>query len=105
MDKKYLEVLRERSKKSRVYKKYQAAGLALAAILRDPSHKALYIRLAKNYAEEHLVDIAKTVADKKNVRNKGAYFMRLVQALPKPVKKGNNAMKKKKPKKKQRTLF
>jgi len=107
MDRKYLEVIKARAKTSRVYKKYQSTGLALAEILEDRSHKAIYMRLAKNHDEQQLMNLAKVIADKKGVRNKGAYFMRLVQTLPKYTKKENNKKKnkKRKPKKKQRTLF
>ncbi len=77
----YLKTLQERAKKSRVYKPYQSTGLALAEILEDQEHKALYMRMAKIYDGNELVRIAKDLAERKNVDNKGAYFMTLVKKL------------------------
>lgn len=77
----YLKTLKERAQKSRVYKPYQSTGLALAEILEDPEHKALYMRMAKTYASNELIRIAKDLAERKNVENKGAYFMTLVKKL------------------------
>jgi len=74
-EKDYMEILRERSKKSRVYQKHQMVGLMLSEMLRDEKHKALYIKLAKEHDQERLLDAARRVADKINVKNKGAYFM------------------------------
>jgi hypothetical protein len=59
----YLKKLRQRGKDSHVYRKYQLLGLEIAQILGDEKHKALYIKLAK---------------ERKNVKNKGAYFMRVI---------------------------
>lgn len=81
--KKYLELLRDRSKKSRVYKSYQMTGLMLAEILNDPSHKSLYMRLAKSYDAQKLIILAKGLADRPSIQNKGAYFMRMLQELKK----------------------
>ncbi len=78
VQKDYLKSLKERGKESRVYKKYQMTGLMLAEILGDSAHKALYIKLAKEHDEEKLVALAKDIAEKKNVRNKGAYFMKML---------------------------
>ncbi len=78
VQKDYLASLKERGKESRVYKKYQMTGLMLAEILGDNAHKALYIKLAKDHDEEKLVRLAKDIAEKKNIRNKGAYFMRML---------------------------
>lgn len=75
LDKDYMANLRERSKKSRVYRKHQMVGLTLAEMLGDEAHKALYIKLAKEQDQEKLLSIARDVADKINVKNKGAYFM------------------------------
>lgn len=81
--KKYFELLKERSKKSRVYKSHQMTGLMLAEILNDPSHKSLYMRLAKTYDAQKLLILAKGLADRTNIQNKGAYFMRMLQELKK----------------------
>lgn len=73
----YLNALRERASKSRIYRKYQLTGITLAGILGDLEHKALYIKLAKQHDADKLLTLAKRIADKKNVKNKGAYFMRV----------------------------
>lgn len=74
----YLEILKERRKISKIYSKHQATGLLLAKTLADDDHKSLYIKLAKEYDDDRLLDLAKEVARRKNVENKGAYFMRLL---------------------------
>jgi hypothetical protein len=74
----YLEKLRQRGKDSHVYRKYQLLGLEIAQILGDEKHKALYIKLAKEGNAERLLGVAKDVAERKNVKNKGAYFMRVI---------------------------
>jgi len=74
----YLKTLRQRAKDSHVYKKYQLTGLQIAEILGDQKHKALYIKLAKEGMGDRLIGIAKDVAERKEVKNKGAYFMRIV---------------------------
>lgn len=74
----YLALLRERAKKSRVYVKYQLTGLLIAQLLGDETHKSLYIKLAKIHDEEKLMQLAKDIAERKQVRNKGAYFMRML---------------------------
>jgi len=74
----YKAELARRSKESRVYRKHQLTGLLIAEILHDEKHKALYIKLAKENNGERLLALAKDVAERKNVKNKGAYFMRMV---------------------------
>lgn len=71
----YLKKLKKRGQESRVYKKYQLVGLEIAQILRDEKHKSLYIKLAKGGDNEKLRRLAREVAEKKNVKNRGAYFM------------------------------
>lgn len=75
----YLDTLKERAKTSRVYRKYQLIGLLISQILEDEEHKALYIKLAKEHDEEKLLALAKDIGERKNVQNKGAYFMRVWQ--------------------------
>ncbi|KKW34516.1 MAG: hypothetical protein UY81_C0072G0002 [Candidatus Giovannonibacteria bacterium GW2011_GWA2_53_7] len=75
----YLETLRKRTTKSRAYKRHQQVGAELAELLRDPKHTALYIKLAMQYDERELRAAAKRAAEDPNVRNPGAYFMRLLQ--------------------------
>ncbi len=76
--KSYIDVLKERKKTSRVYKIHQLTGLALAEILDDEKHKSLYMKLAKAHDSQKLIELAKDVASRKNIRNKGAYFMKLL---------------------------
>jgi len=71
----YLKELKKRAKTSRVYYKYQFQGLEIAEILQDKKHKSLYIKLAKEIDGEKLLQIAKTIAENKRIKNKGAYFM------------------------------
>ena len=80
----YLKELRRRAKESHVYRKYQLLGLEIAQALHDERHKSLYIKLAKERNGESLLALAKDVADRKNVKNRGAYFMSLLAAAPKP---------------------
>ena len=77
IDKNYLNIIKERGKTSRVYQKFQFTGLIIAQILGDEKHKSLYIKMAKNHDEQKLISLAKNVAEKKNIKNKGAYFTRV----------------------------
>ena len=79
LSKSYLDVIRERKKTSRVYVLHQATGLALAEILEDNKHKSLYIKLAKEGNSQMLIELAKDVASRRGVKNKGAYFMKLLK--------------------------
>lgn len=74
----YLEKLKKRAKESRAYTKHQLVGVELAELLRDKSHISLYIKLAKERNPDNLLRIAKTIAEQKNIKNKGAYFMSVV---------------------------
>ncbi len=73
----YIEELKKRKKESRVYKEYQLVGLLVAELLHDEGHKSLYIKLAKENDADKLLRLAKDVSLRKNVLNKGAYFMSL----------------------------
>ncbi|MGC8776275.1 MAG: hypothetical protein ACP5QN_03120 [Minisyncoccia bacterium] len=97
----YLKELKKRNKKSRVYKKYQLNGLIIADLLKDWSHKSLYIKLAKEIDDQKLLEIAKLVNENKKIKNPGAYFMAI-------LKKENLIKKETKPKTKKikvQTLF
>ncbi len=74
----YLKKLKQRSKESHVYRKYQLIGLEISQILNDERHKTLYIKLAKEQNGDRLLSLAKDVAERKNVKSKGAYFMSLI---------------------------
>ncbi len=76
----YLKLLKERAKTSRVYTRHQLTGLALADILGDPKHKSLYMRLSKIYDNNEMLRLAKNLAERKDIENKGAYFMRMLKA-------------------------
>ena len=75
----YIEKLGERKKKSRAYREFQLIGLEVAGILEDPPHKSLYIKLTKLHGKSRILSLAKSVAERKNIKNKGAYFMRLLK--------------------------
>ncbi|MCP6720014.1 MAG: hypothetical protein KJI72_01630 [Patescibacteria group bacterium] len=82
----YLNLLKERKKTSRVYVSHQSTGLMLAEILDDETHKSLYMKLAKENDVEMLMQLAKDVASRKNVKKKGAYFMKLFTEIKKSKK-------------------
>jgi hypothetical protein len=81
----YMKELKRRGKESHVYRKYQLLGLEISQILRDEKHKSLYIKLAKEKNGDRLLRLAKDIAERKNVKNRGAYFMSL---LKNPLKNG-----------------
>ena len=78
-DTSYFEELARRGKASHVHTSHQLAGLEIADMLGDHKHKALYIKLAKQYGVEWVLRIAKSVAEKKGIKNPGAYFMTLLK--------------------------
>jgi len=78
MDPDYFDKLKKRSKDSRVYKKHQLVGLEISQLLGDEKHKSLYIKLARDKDGERLLGLAKDVSERKNIKNKGAYFMSLI---------------------------
>lgn len=79
LKKTYLEELARRGKESHVYRKYQLIGLEISQILHDEKHKALYIKLAKEGNPERMLALAKDVATRGTVKNKGAYFMAILR--------------------------
>lgn len=80
---KYLSELKRRGKESHVYRKYQLVGLEISQILADEKHKALYIKLAKEMNGDQLLGIAKDIAERTNIQNKGAYFMSVLVGIKK----------------------
>lgn len=73
----YGDRLAERAKASKVYAGFQMIGLELANILSDRAHTPLYIKLAKTHPDHaQLMILAKDIAGKPSVTNKGAYFMK-----------------------------
>jgi hypothetical protein len=79
----YLKNLKQRGKDSHVYRKYQLLGLEISQILQDEKHKALYIKLAKERGGERMMQLAKEVAERRGIKNKGAYFMKVLSMEPK----------------------
>lgn len=77
---KYVKELADRKEESHVYQEFQLVGLTVADILSDRPHKALYIKLAKQFGKDRLLMVAKSVAERKDVKNKGAYFMRVLHS-------------------------
>lgn len=77
----YIESLKERSKKSRISRPFQLTGLEIAVALHDLEHKALYIKLAKEHDPQRLLQLAKEVAERRDIKNPGAYFMKMVHNL------------------------
>jgi len=77
-----MKALREKQKTTHVYQKHQMTGLLLAELLHDETHKALYIKLAKTFPERKLMELAGKVAEMEGIKNKGAYFMRILYAKP-----------------------
>jgi hypothetical protein len=75
----YVKELKRRGQESHVYRKYQLLGLEISQILKDEKHKALYIKLAKEKNGDRLLRLAKDVADRRNIKNMGAYFMTLLK--------------------------
>ena len=75
----YLKELARRGKESHVYRKYQLIGLEISQILRDERHKALYIKLAKEGGADRMLALAKDIATRDSVKNKGAYFMAVLK--------------------------
>lgn len=81
----YVDELKRRAKESHVYRKYQLMGLAIAEALKDERHKSLYIKLAKERGGEALLALAKDVAERRGVKNRGAYFMALIAKTAPPT--------------------
>jgi hypothetical protein len=75
----YMKKLAKRSSTSRVYVNYQLEGLEIARLLNDEKHKSLYIKLAKTENAEELRRLACEVAEMRNIKNRGAYFMFLLR--------------------------
>jgi len=83
----YAEVIRERGKTSRVRRSFQFSGLTLTELLHDRNHKTIYLGLARKYDNGWLLRLAKDVLSRENVKNHGAYFMRLFQqSAKKPLR-------------------
>jgi len=74
----YKAELTKRAKHSRIHYRHQLVGLEIAMHLEDEKHKSLYIKMAKEGNPDRLLAIAKDVAERNTLKNKGAYFMKIV---------------------------
>ena len=74
----YIKNLKIRSTSSHAHTKHQLLGLEIAEVLHDRPHRSLYIKLAKNWDGNELLRLARDVADRVAVRNRGGYFMRII---------------------------
>lgn len=77
--KNYEKKLVRRAKESHIYRDYQFTGIELSKILADEKHKALYIKLAKDMDAKHLMMLARSIAERRDIKNKGAYFMKMLK--------------------------
>lgn len=75
----YLDKLRTRAKQARVTQQFQLIGLEIATALKDLTHKALYIKYAKEFGSEKMLALAKDVAGRRDIKNPAAYFMKVVK--------------------------
>ncbi|RMD59134.1 hypothetical protein D6833_11915, partial [Candidatus Parcubacteria bacterium] len=73
--------------KSRVYRDYQLVGLEIAQILQDESHKSFYIKLAKERNPALLLALAKDIAQKPGIKNRGAYFTKVLASITEEARK------------------
>ena len=76
--KNYLRKLKGRGEDSRVHYDYQFLGLEIATMLKDLKHKSLYIKMAKEHDGAKLLALAKSVSQRADIDNPGAYFMSIV---------------------------
>jgi len=84
--KEYAAALQERGKKARVTQQFQMIGLEIATILRDFEHKAIYIKYTKELGSERMLMLAKDVASRRDVKNRGAYFMKVAKEYREKIK-------------------
>ena len=80
----YWAALEGKIRKQQVTKPHQLIGLEIADILNDREHRALYIKFAQHYDTDWLLGLAKRVAERPDVRSRGAYFMHILSMKEKP---------------------
>jgi len=68
-------------RKKYITREFQDYGYRLSCELNDESHKALYIKLAKELPREILEQARTFIKDAHNVRNKGRLFMWKIKEL------------------------
>jgi hypothetical protein len=95
IDKEYVKALEKRVKTNRIVAEFQDIALQLAELLDDKKHVSLYMKLAKQHSKQTLLQIAKDVAERKQVSRKGAYFMKVLkeQGILKRLKLKNQKLK------------
>ena len=76
----YQKILKERTQKFRIYTQYQSTGLLLSELLDDPKHKSLYMQLAQRYESDFLIQLAKNLQERKDIKKRGAYFMKILHS-------------------------
>ena len=74
----YMENLIQKKKDSHIYFKHQDLGFTLSELLNDKKHISLYMKLAKLYEAHYLLGIANDICERKDINNKGAYFMKVL---------------------------
>lgn len=75
----YVSKLKDRGASARVTQQFQLIGLEIATALKDFSHKALYIKYAKEFGSQRMLSLAKDIAERRDVKNPAAYFMRMIK--------------------------
>jgi len=69
------------NRKNYITREFQDYGYRLAMELDDEKHKALYIKLAKQYPRQILEQARNFIKDARNVKNKGRLFMWKIKKL------------------------
>lgn len=83
----YIKALKTRGVKARVTQQFQLIGLEVALALKDMAHKAIYIKHAKEFGADRVLAIAKDVADRRDVKNPAAYYMKMMKEYRAQTKK------------------
>ena len=89
----YVAALKQRGARAHVTTEFQLIGLEIALALKDLAHKALYIKYAKEFGSDKMLMLAKDVASRRDIKNLGAYFMKMAQqwrATNKPAQTRKN---------------
>ncbi len=77
----YVKNLKKRGEKRHITQEFQLMGMEIATTLHDLPHKALYIKYAKQYGGGAMLALAKDIAERRDVKNLGAYFVSVVASL------------------------
>lgn len=63
---------------SHAHYEFQLVGAEVAELLCDHKHTALYIKFAKDLGKDRVLSLAKDIAARPSVKNRGAYFMKAI---------------------------